>query len=402
MKAVGIVVEYNPFHNGHYYHVTQSKKITNADVVVAVMSGPFLQRGEPSLVSKWHRAKMALQSGVDIVVELPYVYSTANAPVFAEGAIFLLDALQCDAFSFGSEEGKLEPFINTANLIEEHNEEYNALIKKYVSTGTSYPQSLYYAYEQLKQKKNENYIDLSKPNNILGYHYIAAAKKFNLSIQPMTIQRLHAGYHDAINETSTIASATGIRKEIFQKRNVEAIRNFVPNSTYVHLVEWQQQFSKFVDWDAFWPLLKYAIMRYHPENLRAFADVSEGIEYALIKHVKHSENFSQFMSDIKSKRYTWTRLQRMLTHIFTGITKDELHQFKHPTYIRLLGMTKNGQAYLSERKKNLKLPIISRVAQAKDQMLQIDIRASEMYALGVELFSQKKIDGDYKTPPIRL
>ena len=143
-------------------------------------------------------------------------------------------------------------------------------------------------------------------------------------------------------------------------------------------------------------------MRYRPENLKAFADVSEGIEYALIKHAKHSQTFSEFMSSIKSKRYTWTRLQRMLTHIFTGITKEELHQFKTPTYIRLLGMTERGQAYLSERKKSLELPMISRVGQVKDPMLEIDIRASDIYALGVEFFSDKKIDGDYKLPPIRF
>jgi len=402
MKAVGIVVEYNPFHNGHYYHVTQSKIITNADVVIAVMSGSFLQRGEPALVSKWHRTKMALANGVDLVVELPYVFSTANAPLFAEGAIFLLDALKCDAFSFGSEDGKIEPFLNTANLIEEHFEEYNSLIKQFVSTGISYPQSLYYAYEQLKQKNQKTYIDLSKPNNILGHHYIAAAKKFNLSIQPVTIQRVHANYHDSVSKTSTIASATGIRRELFQKGTLNVISPYVPQSTYNELAEWQQQYKRFVDWEAFWPLLKYAIMRYRPENLTAFADVSEGIEYALIKHAKQSESFSQFMSGIKSKRYTWTRLQRMLTHIFTGITKEELHQFKTPSYIRLLGMTKKGQAYLSERKKQFELPLISRVAQAKDSMLQIDIRASEMYALGVENISNKKIDGDYQTPPIRL
>lgn len=402
MKAVGIVAEYNPFHNGHYYHVSQSKKITNADVVVACMSGPFLQRGEPAIVSKWHRAKMALESGVDLVVELPYVYSTANAPQFAEGAIFLLDALQCDFFSFGSEAGRLEPFINTANLIEEHEREYNALIKQFVSTGLSYPQSLSKAYEQLKQKRHQETVDLSKPNNILGYHYIAAAKKWKLSIQPVTIQRISANYHDPINEASTIASATGIRKAIFEHGNVKSIRPYVPEATYNSLLEWRKTFQQFVDWEVFWPLLKYAIMRYSPENLTDFPDVSEGIEYALVKHAKHSETFSQFMASIKSKRYTWTRLQRMLTHLYTGITKEELHQFKTPSYIRLLGMTKKGQAYLAERKKKLELPIISRVAKSKDPMLQIDLRASEMYALGIEFSANKKIDGDYQTPPIRL
>lgn len=402
MKAVGIVVEYNPFHNGHYYHVTQSKIITNSDIVVAVMSGSFLQRGEPALVSKWHRTRMALMNGVDIVVELPYVFSTANAPLFAEGAIFLLDALKCDTFAFGSEQGDLEPFLNTTSLIEEHFDEYNKLIKQFVSTGISYPQSLYKAYEQLQQKKNQPYIDLSQPNNILGYHYIVGTRKNNLSIKPVTIKRMSAGYHDDINEESKIASATGIRKSLFEQENLEKIAPYVPETTYQELKEWQQKFSSFVHWEALWPLLKYAIMRHTPHNLTAFADVSEGIENALLKHAKQSDSFTELMSKIKSKRYTWTRLQRMLTHIYTGITKEELHQFEKPSYIRLLGMTSKGQAYLSERKKEIDLPIISRVAQVKDPMLEIDIRASEMYALGIELLTKNKIDGDYKTPPIRL
>lgn len=402
MKAVGIVVEYNPFHNGHFYHVTQSKNMTNADVVIAVMSGNFLQRGEPALVSKWHRTKMALQNGVDIVIELPYVYSTANAPIFAEGAISLLDAIQCHSFSFGSEDGEIEPFLNTASLINENLDEYNELIKQYVSTGVSYPKSLYNAYEQLKLKKQQRYIDLSQPNNILGFHYIVAAQKLNLSIKPVTIQRLNAGYHDSIDEKSTIASATGIRKAVFEAGNIDSIRPYVPVATFSELDEWQQNYSFFVHWETFWPLLKYGIMRHTPKKLTAYADVSEGIENALIKHAKHSNSFSEFMSQIKSKRYTWTRLQRMLTHIYTGITKDELHQFESPSYIRLLGMTAKGQAYLSEKKKELRLPLISRVAQVKDPMLAIDIRASEMYALGIELSSKNKIDEDYKTPPIRM
>ena len=391
MKAVGVVVEYNPFHNGHYYHVQQSKLNTNADVVIAVMSGHFLQRGEPSLVSKWHRTKMALQSGVDVVIELPYVFSTGNATQFAEGAIFLLSAIQCESFAFGSEQGDIEPFLNTANLIEEHADEYNFLIKEFVSSGLSYPVSLYKAYEQLKQKKNQLYIDLSKPNNILGYHYIAAAKKL-----------IGAGYHDDIQKDSSIASATGIRKALLDEGNLESSKAYLPEASYKELLLWQQQFGKFVHWEAFWPLLKYAIMRYTPEDLTAFADVSEGIEYALLKHAKNSESFSEFMSSIKSKRYTWTRLQRMLTHIYTGVTKEQLHRFENPSYIRLLGMTQKGQAYLSQYKKEFSLPMISRVAQTKDEMLSLDIRTSQMYSFGVELFSKNKIARDYKTPPIRM
>ncbi|KGR92177.1 hypothetical protein CD30_02300 [Ureibacillus massiliensis 4400831 = CIP 108448 = CCUG 49529] len=401
MQAVGVVVEYNPFHNGHFYHIEQSKKSTGADVVIAVMSGHFLQRGEPALVDKWHRTKMALQNGVDIVIELPYIFSTAKAELFAKGAIQLLSAMKCQSFAFGSEEGNIEPFHNTYTLLQDYRQEYNELIKYFVSKGLSYPKSLYEAYEQLKQKQHRLYIDLSQPNNILGYHYIEAVYNLKSTIKPVTIQRVKAGYHESINSNTNIASATGIRKEIFEKGSVQDIKNYVPQATFVHLQDWLKQHNQFVQWESFWPLLRFSITRYLPSDLTQFADVSEGIEFALIKYAKISDSFSEFMNHIKSKRYTWTRLQRMLTHIFTGITKEQLHQIDSPTYIRLLGMSEKGQRYLGEIKKDLDLPLISRVASVKDEVLKIDLRATEIYAQGVQLFSKKKIDEDFQTPPIR-
>ncbi|MCM3386649.1 nucleotidyltransferase [Ureibacillus chungkukjangi] len=402
MKAVGVVVEYNPFHNGHFYHISQSKSKANADVVIAVMSGHFLQRGEPALLDKWHRTKMALNNGVDLVIELPYVFCTGHATSFAEGAIQLLEAIGCTKFAFGSEEGSIDPFLNTVHLLKKHEEQYNALIKQYVTTGISYPQSLYKAYEELRQNEENQTIDLSQPNNILGYHYIEAAKRLKLEIEPMTIPRIQAGFHDDINTQSTIASATGIRKALFEQHSLHEIKQFVPDESYNQMESWQNKYASFINWETFWPYLRFSILRNTPEQLTQFADVSEGIEFALVKAAKKSETFSQFMNQIKSKRYTWTRLQRMVTHIYTGITKEQLHNSKMPSYIRLLGMTKNGQAYLSQNKKQFQLPLISRVASTNDPMLQLDIRATDMYALGVELALGKQIASDYQTPPIRV
>ncbi len=403
MKSVGVVVEYNPFHNGHQYHIKQSKKKANADVVIAVMSGHFLQRGEPALVDKWNRTKMALSCGVDIVIELPYVFSTGKAEHFAKGAIQLLSAIKCDSFAFGSEDGNIEPFYNTYSLLQDYRTEYNELIKYYITKGNSYPKSLFEAYEQLKQKRPQLYIDLSQPNNILGYHYLEAVNVINSSIKPITIQRIKAGFHDDIQLDSTIASATGIRKALFEHDDeLNEILRYVPKTTFTQLQHWQQTHQQFVHWEAFWPLLSFTITRYLPKDLTQFADVSEGIEYALIKYAKISDSFTTFMNHIKSKRYTWTRLQRMLTHIFTGITKEQLQQHESPTYLRLLGMTSKGQQYLGEHKKDFELPLISRVAQTKDDLLQIDIRTTEIYSQAIQLFSTKKIDGDYKTPPIRM
>lgn len=399
MKAVGIVVEYNPFHNGHAYHVKQSKVETSADVVVAVMSGQFLQRGEPALVDKWTRTKMALQNGVDIVIELPYVYSTAQAPDFAYGAITLLDAIGCTTFAFGSEAGRIVPFTQTFESINQYNTLYNEEIRQAIQKGLSYPMALQQAYVTVAKATDQEMVDLSKPNNILGYHYVEAAKKHKMRIEPFTIQRLDAGYHDDIDYNLQIASATGIRKALKESLPID---QFMPNSAYELLRQWQQTHKSFSSWHTFWPLLKYAIMRHTPEQLTNYPDVKEGLEYALIKHAKSSDTFEAFMAKLKSKRYTWTRLQRMLTHIYTGFTKEQLHTFQKPSYIRLLGISKQGQRFLSENKKQISLPLISRVAASKDPMLALDLQATSMYQLGVSQFSTKKIDEDYKTPPIRL
>lgn len=401
MQAVGIVVEYNPFHNGHLHHVAEAKRTTNSDIAVAVMSGQFLQRGEPALVDKWHRTKMALASGVDIVIELPYIFSTAQATLFASGAVQLLEAMQCSFLAFGSEQGTIEPFVNTYELIENNRAAYNAIIKEHVGQGKSYPQALFIAYEQLKQLQPNAYIDLAKPNNILGFHYVEAIRQLNGSMRPATIQRIAAGYYDAIDTSSQIASATGIRQALFSGQVLQEVAQFLPKASVEQLQIWQHSHGQFASWESFWPLLKYAILRHTPQQLKQYADVAEGLENSLLKHAANSESYTEFMNQLKSKRYTWTRLQRMLTHIYTGITKEQLHQTQKPSYIRILGMTQQGQAYISSIKKSVTLPLISRVAAVRDPILEIDLHATQMYQQGMAQFSRTKIDEDYKSPPIR-
>ncbi|MFJ7667899.1 nucleotidyltransferase [Lysinibacillus sp. NPDC097195] len=403
MKAVGIVVEYNPFHNGHAYHLEQAKKVAQADIAIAVMSGTFLQRGEPAMVDKWTRTKMALASGVDIVIELPYVYSTAPATDFAKGAISLLSAIHCDAFAFGSEDGSIRPFMNTYQLISEHRTEYEALIKESVKTGVSYPKSLHYAYEQLTQKFPATYIDLAQPNNILGFHYIEAAKSLGSPIQPLTIPRIAAGYHDAMQEGASIASATGIRKALATTGSLQSVQDVLPQASLQYLQDWYGQYKNFASWDAFWPFLQFTLIRHTANELTRYAEVTEGIEHALLKAAKTSNSFSSFMEKIKSKRYTWTRLQRMLTHIYTGFTKEQLKSFQAPSTIRLLGMSAPGQAYLGMHKKDFTLPLISRVASTNDAMLAVDIHAAEVYNYSIEQKAQQfTLPKDYQTPPIRF
>lgn len=214
LKAVGLVVEYNPFHNGHLYHLEASKTASEADAVIAVMSGNFLQRGEPALVSKWARTKMALKQGADLVIELPYAYATQKAETFADGAISILEALGCSSVCFGSENGEISPFLETAELLNSHHAEYQQLVKQFMKEGMSYPSAQTSAFLALETDSRP--LDLSLPNNILGFQYVRAIQKQKASIRPLTIKRTAAGYHDEDFNSSPIASATSIRKALFQ------------------------------------------------------------------------------------------------------------------------------------------------------------------------------------------
>lgn len=402
MRATGVVVEHNPFHNGHLYHIKESRKNTGADVVIAVMSGNFLQRGEPALVDKWSRTKMALQGGVDIVIELPYVFATAQASDFAKGSIALLEAAGCTDFCFGSEQGSIEPFINTYDLITSQQESYQQSINQFMKTGMSYPKALNEAYADLIKGYNQSFVDLSQPNNILGYHYIEAAYHLQASIKPVTIQRIVSGYHDDVLPGQTIASATGIRKVIFNDQGISDLTPLLPKASLQNIVEWQSNIGSFGSWQHFYPYLRFQIIRSSIEQLASYAEVTEGIEYLLKEAAQKSNTFENFMEVVKSKRYTWTRIQRMLTHIYTGFTWDDLKQASSPSYLRLLGMTEMGQRYLNEHKKNLLLPLVSRVGAVKDSMLSQDIKATDLYTLGIQSHAfNLPIGRDYRQPPIR-
>lgn len=400
LKATGIIVEYNPFHNGHLHHAIQAKETTQADIIIAVMSGNFLQRGEPAFVDKWTRAKMALANNVDIVFELPYAFATATAPIFAKGAIQLLDAAQCSAFCFGSEDGEIAPFERSLQLIKQAGDTYEQTVKEAVRRGLSYPKALNEAYTVAAKNSSieGTFADLSKPNNILGFHYMEAAHAISSSMTAATIPRIIAQYHDDAIEGNPIASATGIRKSFFGAGSLKAISDFIPDTSLEPLLDWRERRQSFGSWAAFYPHLRFTILREGPERLRAIADVTEGIEHLLCRAAANNETFEGFMNEVKSKRYTWTRIQRMLTHIFTGFTYAMRSDMKNPAYLRLLGMTQAGRLYLNEHKKRLKLPLISKAAAFSNPSLTIDIQAADIYALGIGNGTQIGID--YDTHPI--
>lgn len=401
MKTVGVIVEYNPFHNGHLFHLRESKSITHADVVIAVMSGNFLQRGEPALVSKWSRAKMALKAGVDLVIELPYQFATQQAEIFANGAISILEALHCDSFAFGSESGDIESFMRTHDIVEEKKDHIQAKIQDEIKQGNSYPKSVSNAYTSVLE--GEQVLDLSKPNNILGFHYVKALREQQGNMQTYTISRKNAQYHDEDFASATIASATSIRKAIFGSSSQwdEKIRQYVPATTFAELMDYYDSVGMFHSWETYWPYLQYRIQTASIEELRQIYEIEEGIEYRMKQVSMKSTGYQQFMENLKTKRYTWTRLQRMCLHILTNTTTEELNkENRKASYIRILGMSEKGQHYLNANKKRASLPIISNVKKEHIALLQTDLKASRVFNLPLQVRNPKALREDFVMHPL--
>lgn len=401
MRAVGLIVEYNPFHNGHAYHLQASKEAANADVVIAVMSGDFLQRGEPALTSKWSRTKMALLNGVDLVFELPYNFATQKAETFANGAVSILDAIGCDTLCFGSESGDISSFFQTNDYLIEQKKPYDEYIKQFMDTGVSYPKALSLAFQQLPD--SANFLDLAMPNNILGFQYIKSIKQQKSLIRPMTIPRKNADYHDEHFASATIASATSIRKAIFSSAEGHfEIEQLVPGPTKQLLKEYYQDYGVFHQWENYWRYLQFRLIHSSPEELKGIYEVEEGLENRLIATALVSGSFHEFMQKIKSKRYTWTRLQRLCVHILTNAKKSEMARNQETaTYLRLLGMTSPGKEYLNKRKTHFSLPLVSKLSSYKQKEINLDIKAARIYALGVPSHLRNTLlMQEYKQPPI--
>jgi len=398
MKAVGVIVEYNPFHNGHWHHLRETKETTKADCLIAVMSGNFLQRGEPAIVSKWARTKMALSAGVDLVIELPYVFAVQAAEQFASGAVRLLDALGCRELCFGSESGDIASFLAAAETLFQQKEKFDFLVRAELARGQSFPKANAEAWRQLGSAP----LDLSKPNNVLGFAYVKAIWQNSLAIVPRTIPRLAAGYHDESFSHPSIASATSLRKALRKTGQLEQIAAYIPPATVEQLQQYRERYGRWHDWDAYFPLLKYRLLTASEDELRRIAGVEEGIEYRLKQKIAGAETFTSFIAATKTKRYTWTRLQRLCVHVLTNFTKEEQNKAAAPTYIRVLGMNDNGRRYLQQVKKKLTLPLAAKAAKLNgDPLYEQEKKATAVYAAAFpEPLYSAALKEEYATAPI--
>lgn len=400
-KVLGIIAEYNPFHNGHQYQIEEAKKQTGADYVVAVIAGNFTQRGNTSLVNKWVKANMALQNGVDIVIELPTIYSISSAENFAEGAIKILDSLKIvDTLCFGTETEDFAALNNIANVLYNEPKEYISLLNHELSRGVSYPKAresaLMMYLNDIKRYANI----MSGPNNILAIEYLKALKKLKSNLKPYSIQRKKVYYNDE-KIVDEFASSTAIRK-LVSREQYDEIRKVIPSSSYALLREEIRKGSFVLDILKFEKEILYNLRKMTISEIAQLQDVTEGLEYVIKNAANSCNSILDLMDMVKSKRYTQTRIQRILLYALLGITKKDMQiARKVIPYSRVLGFNKNGREMLSQICNiNRRINIITSVKKFEElninknlkEMLDKDIFATNVYTLGYEYNSEANLD----------
>lgn len=349
MDTIGIICEFNPFHNGHKYFIDEIKKMFPSSRIILIMSGNFTERGDASLVNKWDKTLISLNNNVDLVVELPTIYTIQSADTFAYASVKLLSLLKVNYLVFGSESNDIDYLKSIAK--KQLSKDYNKNVKKYLDEGFNYPTALNKALG----------VKIDKPNDILGLSYVREIIKNKYDIVPITIKRTN-DYHDK-KLRSKITSASSIRENI--NKNV---KKYVPSNSFKYLKK------NISITENYFNLLKYKIIS-EIDNLNIYLDVDEGIDNKIKKVIYNSYSFDELINNVKSKRYTYSKLKRMFMHILLGITK-EYNNLKEINYIRILGFNENGRSYLNKIKKDVNIPIYTNF----NKDLEFELKITSIYA----------------------
>lgn len=402
MKALGIICEYNPLHNGHIYHIQEALRISNAECIIAVMSGDYVQRGEPAIFDKYTRTQIALDCGIDFVVELPVYYALSSAECFAEGALSICHALHIDSICFGSECNHINKLQTIAAFLIKDSNSYKNSLKKYLALGNSFAKSRSMAVTEILG------IDygkiLEEPNNILGVEYIKAILKNNFHIKPLTIMRAGNGYHNYSNKGMYL-SASGIREALKKKTSIDS---YIPQSTLQSIETYKNQSKdkNFIHADDFSSLLWFQLSNillkaesnqyqsskrvalstknYFIQYMLQFIDITPDLAASIYNHTikwytgSCNYSFSSFAESIKTKNYALSRIKRILFRIILGFDKEKSTQYDTLPYIKILGFNQKGRAYLKSIKKSVSIPIVTKTADYKD-LLFMDIHAANIY-----------------------
>ncbi|MEE1085928.1 MAG: nucleotidyltransferase [Schaedlerella sp.] len=413
MKIVGLITEYNPFHNGHYYHIQKAKQITSADYAVIIMSGDFVQRGTPAIIPKRLRAQMALHCGADAVFELPVCYSTGSAEFFAEGTISFLDQLGIvDFLCFGSESNNLPGLQSIADVLLEEPEDYRIILQSYLKSGLSFPAARQKSLTDYFQDESLSSL-LNDPNNILGIEYLKALKKFKSKIQPFTIRREGAHYHEE-KLIEGYSSASAIRRLLAGHTDFSSIadelENQVPTACFQLLKENYNTLYPVFPND-FSLLLKYRLLEENSGTVIQYMDVSEELANRIYNKLPEYLNFEQFCNLLKTRELTYTRVQRALLHIMLKIRTEEIEFYRNNQYhfyARLLGFQKEAVKIISTITKTSSLPLITKPSDANrldetgQKMLDKDLFVSNLYASAIANKYQKITKNEYQSSLIKI
>lgn len=419
MPVVGIVAEYNPFHNGHLYHLHQAKRLTSADGVVCVMSGNFVQRGGPAVVSKWARAEMALKSGADLVFELPFCFAVRSAYHFARSAIQLLERTGVVTHvCFGAETENLGLLQRIAAVLQDEPAEFRAAIKTFLSRGDSFPLARAKAMSQYFHRQIPDidpeavFHTLTGPNNILAVEYLRVLQETKSTLQPVIIPRRQSSYHGL--QLTRYASATAIRQTLAQPNWEDMVSHCLP-STSLNILGREFACGRGpVFENTMGPVILALLRRSATDEIARLYDVTEGLENRIKKAAHKSNSLAELKKSIKTKRYNLTRINRILLYVLTNLTKEQVKVFDEtgPVYLRLLAFSPFGQKILQKIKTNQGIFLVNRVKQVQQllphnrypvarQMLDLDFMATDLYSIFLAE-PHRKGGKDYTTSPVFL
>jgi len=375
MKIIGIIAEYNPFHLGHLYQINKIKEMYPNSLIIAIISTHFTERGDISITNKWNKTKVCLENNIDLILELPTLYATQSSDIFAASALKILNEFKIDTLVFGSETNNPKLLYDLANT-QLNNPEYDILVKKYLSEGINYPTAMSKALSKLTN------ITIDKPNDLLGLSYIKEIIKNKYQITPISIQRSN-DYHEK-EIKGNIISANLIRK--LHQENKDIIP-YIPKNTEKYLY-------KDITINNAFNLLKYKIIN-EIDNLDKYLTIDEGIENRIIKYINSSKSWEELVTNIKTKRYTYNKINRMLLHILLDIKKEDNTK---EIYLRILGFNQNGRTYLNKIKKDIKYPIY--IGYKKDISKVFDIEFKSTYIYSIITNDESLIKKEYQNKPI--
>lgn len=422
MKIIGIITEYNPFHNGHQYQIQEIRKKEQADYVVVAMSGDFVQRGGPSMVDKYTKTRMALSCGADLVVMLPTCVSLSSAKNFARGGVAILSSLGIDCLTYGCETPELDQLKGFASFFQKEDELFSSLLKENLKHGSNYPLARQEAFATYLNKYSatssllhESFPDsipnpdlLSTPNNILGIEYEQAILDLKPDLKTSPMKRIGNGYHDT-DSTHEYSSASAIRSHIFSTKSLP--ENGLPLEAYQLLEETLNVCGPIND-ELFSNLFEYELLQLNSTVLMNYQDCSKELAHRIMSHKEQYQSFSQFISLIKTKGYTQTRIQRLFMQILLKITsqsQESLSLCHYAPYARVLGFRSQSEPLFATLTKRSSIPILTSVSQARAklenlsyELLQEDLYASDLYRLVQKQQYHLTLKNDYKQPLIIL